>query len=79
MLEAGAGYAVFLALVQAENPVRSIKLPNPSSACCMLRATNHCCAVLAGEGTSVPEALWQRAVPPGLMAAVFGGQDSLQW
>ena len=70
MLKVGAGCAVFLALVQAENPVRSIKLPNPSIACCMLSAINHGHAVAAGEGASVPEAFWQRAVPAGLMAAV---------
>lgn len=73
MLKAGAGCAVFLALVQAENPVRSIKLPNPSIVCCMLGAINHCCAATAGEGASVPEVFWQKAVPLGLMAAVRGG------
>lgn len=56
MLKVGADCAVFLALVQAENPVRSIKLSNPSSACCMLGTINHCCAAAAGEGASVPEA-----------------------
>lgn len=70
MLKVGAGCAAFLALVQAENPVRSTKLPNSLIACCMLGAINHCRATAAGEGVSVPEVFWQRAVPSGLMASL---------
>lgn len=70
MLKAEAGCAVFWELVQAANPVRRIKLPSPWIACCMLSTINHCSATAAGEGVRVPGALWQRAMPPGLVAAI---------
>lgn len=70
MLKVRAGCAVFLALVQAENPVRSIKPPNPLIACCVLGTINHCPAAAAGGGASVPEVFWQRAVLSGLMATL---------
>lgn len=71
MLKVEAGCDVFMALVEAENPVRSIKLPNPSTACYMLSTINHCCAAAAGECASVPEVFWQGAMPLGLMATVW--------
>lgn len=55
MLKVEAGCAVFQELVQAANPVRRIKLPNPWIACCMLSTINHCAATAAGEGVRVPE------------------------
>lgn len=70
MLKVEAGWAVFWELVQAENPVRRIKLPNPWTACCMLGTINHCCATAAGEGARVPEAFWQRVMSSGLVATV---------
>lgn len=70
MLKVEAGCAVFQELVQAANPVRRIKLPDPWIACCMLSTINHCAATAAGEGVSVPEAFWQRAMPSGLMATI---------
>lgn len=50
MLTVEAGCAVFQELVQAANPVRRIKLPNPWVACCTLGTINHCSATAAGEG-----------------------------
>lgn len=50
MLTVEAGCAVFQERVQAANPVRRIKLPNPWIACCTLGTINHCSATAAGEG-----------------------------
>lgn len=73
MLEVGVGCGTLLALVEAEDPARSIKLPSSPAACCLLDAINHCYATAAGEGTSVLEMFRQIAVLSGYMAAVRRG------